>query len=157
MSVLRDTIEWLECAKKRPTSKEEILKNIKDIRGFIDEELDELEDAVKIDDEKGKINALLDAEWCLHNLNWLLNTTQESYDAEAERVKSSNYSKFCKSLEEAEHSVSLYREGIHPNKPGVKILAYAVQTGNAKYPFVLLRIGDDKVLKSHNFKDVDQF
>lgn len=155
--VFNDVKDWLNCAKQRPVGKEAILKHLKEIKLFLIEEVDEIIEAYENDDRKGQVNGLVDSEWILHNFTWLLDISKDEYSLEKLKVKLSNYSKLCMSMEEALKSVKLYYNGEHPNKMGEKIEACVSPTGNKEYPFAVLRTKDNKVLKSYKFKDVDQF
>ena len=75
---------------------------------------------------------------------------------EFDKVEKSNFSKYCKTFEEAQETVNAYANGTHPNKLGEIIETYIVSTKYTEYPFVVKR-KDGKVLKSINFKDVNEF
>lgn len=155
-TIVRDTLEWMQASGTRVKSKEEFKAKMKKIRAWLEEEVKEFEDAMLSDDKPGMLNAVVDAKWILNNLSYHAGLTHEEINEEAEKVRLSNFSKYCHNREEAQESVRLYEEGIHPNKMGQKIRVIYKLTGNKEYPYVLLRT-DGKILKSHKFKDVDQF
>jgi hypothetical protein len=67
-------------------------------------------------------------------------------------VETSNYSKFCQTIGEAEQTVEAYKNGTHWDKPGDIIDCYFEQVG---VYFVILR-KDGKVMKSISYKSLEQ-
>jgi NTP pyrophosphatase (non-canonical NTP hydrolase) len=64
-----------------------------------------------------------------------------------DRIYNANMSKACKTKEEAQLSVNSYREGVHPQKPGVKIEAYFEYQ---KGLYIIKDSKTNKILKSIN-------
>ena len=114
-------------------------------RDLILEELDELEEAYKAKDEDQQRDAVVDLMWVVLNWDYMNNLNSEEY---AERVAKSNWSKFCKTEEEAEKTVDAYIRGVHPSKPGARIECYIQQSGEY---WIVKRLSDNKILKSINF------
>ena len=102
------------------------------------------------------LNALIDCNSILNMYQNYLGYTSDSFFTEANKVRTSNFSKFCKTELEAQQSVVAYAKGTHPNKVGSILDVYYKETGNPNYPFALFQKSDNKILKSINFKDVDQ-
>lgn len=153
--IVKDTLEWLKASGQKVNSKEELLKKVDDVREWVLEEIREFKEAVEKDDKWGQANAVVDGHWILTNLAHFAGLTEQEIEDETALVKTSNFSKFCFTREEAQESVTMYAEGTHPNKIGDKIAVVYKSTGNPAYPFVLLRASDGKILKSHKFQDVD--
>jgi DNA-directed RNA polymerase specialized sigma subunit len=91
------------------------------------------------------IDALVDMEWVKTNVLYFNNITAQEYQEHFDKVTESNYSKFCKTIEEAEQSVEMYKQ------KGIETIY--VETFNSEYPYVILRKSDMKILKSINFKE----
>jgi hypothetical protein len=75
----------------------------------------------------------------------------------AQAVKESNWSKFCKHLSEAIEAASLYLDARHPDKLGQYIntsVDFAV--GEAVGYYVIKRLSDNKILKSHRYTPAEQ-
>ena len=123
---------------------------------LVEEELQELKDGIKNKDRKEVINAIVDLWWVLCNVSLFSSVTVDELQKEFDKVEKSNFSKYCKTFEEAQETVNAYANGTHPNKLGEIIETYIVSTKYTEYPFVVKR-KDEKVLKSINFKDVNEF
>jgi len=152
--ILEDVTEWLSCVQEPCKSKEELIAKAKNVKEWVIEELDEFIEATENNDESEQLNAIVDAGWIIFNLVQMAGFTPIQIQQEAILVRESNFSKFCKTKEEAEESSLAYFKGIHPNKLGVFINTYVKETGNEEYPYVVLKCSDHKILKSINFKDV---
>ena len=114
-------------------------------KALILEELEELEEAFLAGDKKLQKDGVVDLIWVTLNWDYMNDLNSEEY---AERVAKSNWSKFCKTVEEAEKTVDAYIRGVHPSKPGAKIECYIQQSGEY---WIVKRLSDNKILKSINF------
>lgn len=123
---------------------------------LVEEELQELKDGIQNKDRKEVLNAIVDLWWVLCNVSLFSSVTVDELQKEFDKVEKSNFSKYCKTFEEAQETVNAYANGTHPNKLGEIIETYIVSTKYTEYPFVVKR-KDEKVLKSINFKDVNEF
>lgn len=123
---------------------------------LVEEELQELKDGIKNKDRKEVINALVDLWWVLSNVSLYSAISVDELQQEFEKVEKSNFSKYCKTFEEAQETVNAYANGTHPNKKGEIIETYIVSTKYTEYPFVVKR-KDGKILKSIKFKDVTEY
>lgn len=156
-SIVEDTLEWLSAAGVESESGANLVHAAIRVQSWTNEEIVEFIEAAHKNDRLGMKNAIVDAQWIINNLAKFAGFSVEEIQEEAEAVRKSNFSKFCKTREEAQESVRMYADGTHPNKLGSKIITIYRTTGNEKYPYVLLRADDSKILKSHNFKDVEHF
>ena len=152
--ILEDVTEWLSCVQEPCKTKEELIAKAKNVKDWVIEEIDEFIEATENNDTSEQLNAIADAGWIIFNLVQMAGFTPSQIQKEAELVRESNFSKFCKNIKEAEDSVLAYASGTHPNKLGVKIETYVKETRNEEYPYVVLKSSDHKILKSINFKDV---
>ena len=152
MSIIKDTIEWLSAVDKPVIDKEELKKKVELIKVLVIEELDEFLDALEHIDGKEMRNAIVDAQWIINNLSFYAGFTEEEIEEEAKLVRESNFSKFCKTENEAIESIVAYLKGEHPNKLGESVDCKYYETGNTEYPYVIKRL-DGKIMKSINFSE----
>lgn len=75
---------------------------------------------------------------------------RERFNEDFEEVMKSNFSKYCKTEEEAAETVKLYSEGTHPNKMGEKIDTFYEKVGDY---YIIKNKETKKILKSVNFKE----
>lgn len=120
---------------------------------LVEEELQELKDAIKNKDRKEVLNAVVDLWWVISNCSFFSKITIDELQREFDNVEKSNFSKYCKTFEEAQETVNAYANGTHPNKLGHIIETYIVSTKYTEYPFVVKR-KDGKILKSVNYIDL---
>lgn len=158
--VVEQTYVLLETAFGVPKlSKEELIEKAKLVKKLLCEEVDEFIDAINGVDNDGEIdetemlNACADVLVVASNLPYYAGITLEDLKEECDLTYESNLTKFCKTEEEAERTVEAYANGIHPNKPGTILITTYKETGNKRYPYVIMG-ADGKILKSINFKDV---
>lgn len=111
---------------------------------LLQEELDELKEAIAEQDLVGIADALADLQYVLSGaiLEFGLG---HSFKALFEEVQRSNMSKVCNNMDEAEKTLAFYRE--HKMVEG-----YIVQDGNG---YLVYRASDKKVLKSINYSEAD--
>lgn len=110
---------------------------------FMLEELEETKKAYEENNLTKVIDGIIDLQWVHANLIHLMGLYgiyQECFD----EVAKSNFSKFCKSEQEARLSVESYKSK--------KIEAYYRKVHNY---FVVVRKADEKVLKSINWQEPD--
>lgn len=156
-SIVKDTLEWLTAAGVESETGANLALCADKVEKWTIEEIREFKQAALANDVEGMLDAIVDAQWIVNNLAKFAGFSAEQVQAKAEAVRKSNFSKFCKTRDEAQESVRMYADGTHPNKLGEKIVTIYRTTGNEQYPYVLLRADDSKILKSHNFKDVEHF
>ncbi len=114
---------------------------------LIQEEFQELKDAIKESNAAEVIDALNDLQWVVDRAKQTFGVKPNSFN----ELVNSNHSKFCDSKEEAIETQRLYAEGLHPNKIGVKI-----ETTIHEYDTIFtLKDKNGKLLKSKNFIDCD--
>jgi len=148
--VIKDIHTWLETAKPEFGSKTKIPLSL----DLIHEEYQELSDALINNDREEIIDAAVDLWWVINNITYYYGITPDEITNHCDKVRESNFSKFCKTIDEASETVKAYKFGDHPSKPNQRIEAYYEYTNNEEYPFVVLRKSDDKILKSLYYKDV---
>jgi hypothetical protein len=142
--------KWLNIAgKNRPSkfsleNKDEIELSLR----LIQEELDELKEAVKNNDKVECIDSVVDLKWVINNFVFFAGLRPEEIQHNEGVVRKSNYSKFCTTKQKAEETVFAYAQGIHPDKEGTVIEAYYKEVQGL---FVVLRKSDDKILKSIDY------
>jgi NTP pyrophosphatase (non-canonical NTP hydrolase) len=147
MKIFENTKKWLTEANPTPI-------DIKTIRKWINEELDEFEDALEKNNKQEMYDAVIDAVTFLANIPYFYDLDIEELSKVADAVNQSNWSKFCKTEQEAIDTVEAYANGTHPNKIGEKIKTY--YTYADKY-FIIKKVLDNKIVKSINFIDTEQF
>lgn len=91
--------------------------------------------------KKEEIDALCDLQYVLSGAVLALGH-QENFEAAFDEVQNSNMSKMCHSQKEVDDTIAHYKE------KGVE--AYSVPKGNG---YIVLRVGDDKVLKNVYYKE----
>lgn len=138
---------WLDTAgRTRPDkfsleNKDEIELSV----SLIQEELDELKEAISNNDKKECIDAIVDLKWVINNFIYFSGIREEEVQHNEGVVRHSNYSKFCNTEEEAKETVFAYSQGIHPDKQGQQIDCYYKESNDK---WIILRKSDDKILKS---------
>jgi NTP pyrophosphatase (non-canonical NTP hydrolase) len=121
------------------------------VRTTIDKHMNKLIDSPK--KEEGSVDELRDAcadlRVVMGNLIHFAGL-RDKFDEDFKEVMNSNFSKYCKTEEEAKESVRLYSEGIHPAKMGEKIDTYYEHVGDY---YIIKNKATNKILKSVNFKE----
>lgn len=72
----------------------------------------------------------------------------DKFNEDFNEVMDSNFSKFCKTEEEAQKTIEAYSNGTHPSKLGESIECYYINVGEY---WIIKRKSDNKVLKSIGF------
>lgn len=106
------------------------------------EELEETRLAFEKKDLSTLVDGIVDLQWVHANMI-LMAGLQDRYDEFFQKVADSNFSKFCKTEDEARKSVEFY-------KTERNIEAHYEKVGEY---FILLRNSDGKILKSVNWKE----
>lgn len=145
--MIEEVYKWLDTANPGK-------RNLKDMISFVNEELEEFEGAVKTNDKKEQINAIVDALWQIYNISYQYGITKEELEKEHKLTYLSNFSKFCESREEALESQKLYSKGTHPNKPN-QVIKTLINESEGWY--VLKNADNLKILKSLNYKEPQHF
>lgn len=109
---------------------------------FIQEELDELKEAVEKKDIIGIFDALLDITYVGLGNGAMVFGLKDKIEAGYAEVQGSNMSKICNSLEEAEETVKVRSK--EQGEP-----CHYLSDGNGKY--IVYRSSDNKVMKSINY------
>lgn len=143
---IQEIYNWLEISENQFGDKTKLPLAI----SLVQEEFDELKKAIEENDEKEIKNAIVDIFWTVKNVAFFQGINVQNLVKEFQAVSTSNFSKFCKTEEEAIQSVEAYKNGTHPNKLGEKIETFYTKTNNPSYPFVVKRY-DGKILKSINY------
>lgn len=147
MFSIKKVYQWLSIGGMLPTTKKQML-----VHDLIEEERLELLEAQKTNNRKEMLDAYVDLFWVVTNGLYYDGFTQEEFMVHANKVESQNFSKYCKTEEEAMLSIQAYREGTHPNKMGE--LIEATYRKNGDY-YIILRSSDFKILKSINYVETD--
>jgi NTP pyrophosphatase (non-canonical NTP hydrolase) len=147
MKIFKDTYDWLETAKTKKPS-------LASMRKWINEELDEFEEAIESEDLVGMYDAIVDANIFLANIAYHYGLTTSILESFSDAIYKSNMSKFCKTEQEAIETITAYANGTHPNKPGVTIDANFYESNGF---YIVYNTSDGKILKSINFIDTDKF
>ena len=148
--VIKDIHTWLETAKPEFGTKVKLDLSV----DLIKEELEELQFALKTNNREEILDASCDLIWVIENVTYYYGITPDEITDHLEKVRISNFSKFCLTLDQAKETVKAYATGTHPSKPLQSIETYYEYTNNEEYPYVVLRKSDDKILKSLYYKDV---
>lgn len=164
--VYLETFEWLskskqpiftiknKIAEKDPERIKEF-KNVAElVRKLLNEELDEMIQAVEAGDELEVVNAMADLLVVASNAGFFAGIYPRLLDLEVAATVVSNNTKYCYSEKQAQDTVEAYATGTHPDKPG-KIIEAEFQAKDDV--FIITRKEDGKILKSINFKDVVYF
>jgi len=159
-NTIEDIVSWLRLAKPEWIVKEDLYKstmlvsteNRKLVTGLVKEELQELIDAFNVNDPKEILDAVVDIVWVALNSAALVGFSKEMILKAFEEVSRSNWSKFCKTEEEAFVTVQAYRNGTHPDKPEQKIDVYSKKIGDH---YIILRKVDNKIMKSYRYIPAD--
>jgi NTP pyrophosphatase (non-canonical NTP hydrolase) len=160
-------LDWLETAKGKhesePTKKEKelclniILEEVAELSEAMGKEafiyfshlldkkskeiINRIDKGDKLKDtRKDLVDALVDIEWVVTNTLYFYNILLEEYQKQFDTVTDSNYSKFCKTEEEAKQSCQAYSD------KGIETY-YIGRNGL----FIILRKEDNKILKGINF------
>lgn len=156
--VVSTTYDWMKTAfNELNLTDEELIEKAELIKKLCIEEIDEFIGAVKENNHDEKVNACADLLVVASNMPFYAGIPLQDLKDECRDTYFSNMTKFCKTEEEAKHTVSLYKSGEHPNKLGVKIDCFYAETGNKNFPYKILSIPDNKILKGKEFRDVNYF
>lgn len=120
---------------------------------LIEEELQELKEAVKKDSPADILDALEDLGWVCANVAYFYGLTLEDLKVTEENVSCSNWSKYCLNELEAVHTVEAYLNGTHPDKVGQKIDCYYEKVDE----FWIVKRQDGKLMKSIRWVSPDKF
>lgn len=123
---------------------------------LIREEVDEMLFGSASEDINEMIDGFVDTFWVGLNLLYFYGVGGELILKKFEQVELSNFSKYCKTLEEAQASVEAYLNAKHPNKPNEVIRARIGETNSKEFPYCILR-DDDKILKSILYRSPEEF
>jgi len=156
VDVLSQTYNWLSHVDVPHKNNSDKIKKANLICDLLKEEVQEYIDAVANNDTEEELNACADLLVVAANLAFYSGFSLKDIWLELDQVYISNMTKFCKTLEEAGESKRAYSDGTHPNKKGEKIRVNIFKTNKEEYPYCLKRL-DGKIMKSINFKDVEEF
>jgi hypothetical protein len=114
---------------------------------FMLEELEETREAYEQDNIVKVIDGTVDLDWALNNLTHMMGLLQSKvYQKAFDEVDRANFSKFCKTEEEAIESVKNYSERTDDKQ----CEAYYKQVGNF---WIVFRKSDNKILKAKSFSE----
>lgn len=142
---------WLTLAGKKAPDKLEVPnKEFAELwKKLMLEEVEETYQAMLKGDIVETIDGAVDCDWVLNNLTHKAGMLKGGiYQKAFTEVDNSNFSKYCKTEEEAVKSVKHYAERTDDKQ----CEAYYKQVGNY---WVIFRKSDDKILKSVNYKPAD--
>jgi len=136
--------KWLQLTGNQFGNKEKLNLSI----DLIDEEVKELKDANKEYNKFEIKDAIVDIFWVTLNNAYFNGISATELHDMFKSVFISNYSKFCKTLQEAENTIEAYKLGIHWDKMGEKIeCIYELVKGL----YVVKNAKTKKVMKSINY------
>lgn len=121
---------------------------------LIKEELSELIEANNANNKEGQIDAIVDLFWVILDYANEKGISANEILTKINKVRISNWSKFCSSEEDAQNTVAMYKLGTHPDKKGVKI--DAIYKGPINGKWIVLRKEDGKTLKSYKYIPVEK-
>jgi len=124
------------------------------ILSLIEEEKEELREALLTNDREAILDAVVDLYWVASNIIPAAGITLEELERKILQVEQSNFSKLCKTSAEAYDTMVAYHKGEHPDKPGESIACDYGQMGDY---WVMYRESDGKVMKSINYKEPNEF
>lgn len=139
--------EWLELSGATFGDKSKINMSL----DLVNEEVAEFMDGNRTNDNKEILDGFIDTVWVMCNNTYFRGIPAFMVIEMFEKVDESNYSKFCKTEQEAKDTVEQYGKGLHWDKFGHVISAQYFEVNNY---FVVKRVEDGKVLKSINYKKV---
>lgn len=153
MSTISMVKEFLEISGKEPGSENlktnlrgENLDRVKLGIRLIEEELQELKDAIATENTVEVLDAIIDIEYVYQNLVYFLGINEKVYNKLFNEVQYSNLSKFCSTEERAQESVEFLKS------KGIESYYKYNQKFNV---YVIYRSSDDKILKGLDFKSPD--
>ena len=114
---------------------------------LIQEELDELQEAIRTNNAVEVIDALNDLQWVIDRAKQTFGVDESSFEV----LVRSNYSKFCTTEKVANDTKELYAKGKHPNKPLQKIDVDIQKVGS----LWTLKNKNGKLMKNRYFVDCD--
>lgn len=148
MNIINDVYNWLQTSGNKHGDTTKLLLSL----NLIDEELNELKEAIHANNRNEIQDACLDIFWTTLNCAFFYGLTMEEVQSYVNKVSISNWSKFCTSQDMAEVTVDLYKKGEHPDKLGQKIDCYYERVG----PFWIVKRTDGKILKSLKYIKVEE-
>jgi len=151
MNIVSKVYEWLELAGKKNEYSSEGRTLALDL---IQEEFEELVEAMNNGDRHEELNSCIDLFWVITNFAYFSGIPLESIKQHAALVEKENFSKFCLTEEDAIKTVEMYANGTHPNKVGTVIDTYYEKKG--KY-FIIKKKNNpekDKILKAWNYQEL---
>lgn len=140
-----DVYDWLSTAGQVPSEKKVDLAI-----SLIEEELQELKDAWGSGNRTEFLDAVVDLYWVVTNAPYFAGESLEEVQSYVNKVSLSNWSKFCKSEQEAVDTCRAYTDGTHPDKPGLKIDCDYEKSGD----WWVIKRSDGKILKSLYYVNV---
>lgn len=142
---IEDIFDWLDVAGVYCKNSDE-QKELG--RSLLNEEFLELMTGLKEGNKKEILDGSVDLIWIIcNNLRFHGIGFQEFKDY-FDKVSNSNWSKFCKTREEAVATMKAYKNGTHPDKPGEVVNCYYIYIREDLW--VVFR-EDGKVLKNINY------
>ncbi|NDB84818.1 MAG: hypothetical protein EB127_19235 [Alphaproteobacteria bacterium] len=144
MNLVQDVYEWLSTAG---TTVDENMIPLS--INLVDEEVDELKQAIANRDKKETMDAIADIFWVTMNVAYFSGINPREMFEYFDKVSDSNWSKFTTDEFTAQLTVEAYAEGTHPDKPGVKI---DTQYDKVGMWYVIRNKETGKILKSIDYK-----
>lgn len=142
---IETVFSWLRTSGKTPNEADRVLSI-----DLIEEEYEELLENDSNNNRQGILDDCIDLFWVIGNLLYFEGFTQEEIENHIEKVRAQNWSKFDKTEEDANKTVEMYGNGTHPNKLGSIIKTYWDKVGEY---YIIKKVGDNKILKSHTYKE----
>lgn len=150
--MIKDILNWLYTA--HPNWKDRRINDISNVelllwQNLMNEEIFETKQGVMTLDKKELIDGVVDIIWIALNIGAMAGVRAEDLEEYVEKVRASNYSKFCDNEQDAETTVFQYLTGNHFDKPGESIKSYYKKVGDK---YVIFRQEDNKILKSFKYE-----
>jgi phosphoribosyl-ATP pyrophosphohydrolase len=157
MNIINETSQWVKIARGSYESDINLqIQQLELIKQQQSQEIDEVIHWLKKGNRENVIADVCDNLFFGLNMLPVLNIHPQEFISKYEKVIESNWTKYCKTLKEAEETVRAYSNGTHPDKPGVKLKTIFIQKGDYYIIFFLdnedqKEYTDWKIAKSINF------
>lgn len=141
MDIISTTLKWLEIAGIEKNGQNQLALDL------IKEEVQEIKEELEKDkiDIPRLMSEIVDLMWVASNMIYF-NDSLEEFRKQAEKKRIENFSKFCKTREEAKKSIDMYANGNHPQKIGKRITDLTIFEVSGMF---VIKRADGKVMKSY--------
>lgn len=151
--MIKDILDWVYTAYPSFKSRDVSEVGLDDLalwEELMREEVEETKAAIMSNNKHELLDGIVDLMWITLNIAAMSGIDSKEIEDYVERVRDSNYSKFCSNEQDAATTVYLYLSGQHPTKPLEAINTYYKKVGEK---YVIFR-EDGKIMKSFKYKKV---